>query len=324
MTAAHFGISPCSRPRRYLAHASPPPAAVPVPAPHRRPYFFLFLPPYFPCSASDPIPPSLFLPLGELSILDLPDLVLECILGKLSPVGLCSMAAMRRSLRERCWNDHLWERHMREKWSRAVGPAAHREWQWFTAVRGDPGVLDGGNSKGLIGYLSCMWPISWLRSKFDWGRKPKSSLPVDSMISWYLALDNGKFWFPAQVYNREFRIDIPSCFACKSGQENMKVYHLRSDSSAHVVHEEMAVFGHSQCRPGKEIERLGRSVPSLSSLQGLSMENGDQSRGFLSCSPSNRVLDRLRGRQDAPVEGQEEIDTVQHHRPAFMHDTIRA
>ncbi|KAL5994773.1 hypothetical protein ACLOJK_024828 [Asimina triloba] len=140
---------------------------------------------------------------GELSILDLPDLVLECILGKLSPVGLCSMAPVCRSLRERCWSDHLWERHMREKWSRVVGPAAHREWQWFTAVRGDPGVLDGGKSKGLIGYLSCMWPISWLRSKFDWGRKPKSSLPVDSMMSWYLALDSGKFWFPAQVYNRE-------------------------------------------------------------------------------------------------------------------------
>ncbi|KAL5973277.1 hypothetical protein ACLOJK_029927 [Asimina triloba] len=119
----------------------------------------------------------------------LPDLVLECILGKLSPVGLCSMAAVCRSLRERCWSDHLWERHMREKWSRAVGPAAHREWQWFTVVRGDPGVLDGGKSKGLIGYLSCM--------------KPKSSLPVVSMMSWYLALDSGKFWFPAQVYNRE-------------------------------------------------------------------------------------------------------------------------
>ncbi|KAL5976464.1 hypothetical protein ACLOJK_020797 [Asimina triloba] len=125
------------------------------------------------------------------------------------------MAAVCRSLRERCWSDHLWERHMREKWSRAVGPAAHRVWQWFTAVRGDPGVLDGGKSKGLIGYLSCMWPISWLRSKFDWGRKPKRSLPVDSMMSWCWALDSDKFWFPAQVYNREVYLRVTRVMGAK-------------------------------------------------------------------------------------------------------------
>lgn len=26
---------------------------------------------------------------------------------------------------------------------------------------------------------------------------------MDSIMGWYLALENGKFWFPAQVYNRE-------------------------------------------------------------------------------------------------------------------------
>ncbi|KAL5997378.1 hypothetical protein ACLOJK_008308 [Asimina triloba] len=189
--AAHFGISPCSRPRRCLACASPPPAAVPVPAPRCRPCFFLFLPPSssVPASPAAPatpfLPPSSSLPLGELSILDLPDLVLECILGKLSLVGLCSMAAVCRSLRERCWSNHLWERHMREKWSRAVGPAAHREW-----------------------------------SKFDWGRKPKSSLPVDSMMSWYLALHSGKFWFPAQVYNREESLPEESSFGLFDGDQS--------------------------------------------------------------------------------------------------------
>ncbi|KAL4326943.1 hypothetical protein AHAS_Ahas13G0050600 [Arachis hypogaea] len=30
-----------------------------------------------------------------------------------------------------------------------------------------------------------------------------SSLPSDSMMTWYLALETGNFWFPAQVYNRE-------------------------------------------------------------------------------------------------------------------------
>ncbi|KAG9148650.1 hypothetical protein Leryth_019154 [Lithospermum erythrorhizon] len=33
--------------------------------------------------------------------------------------------------------------------------------------------------------------------------KTKNYPPVDSVMSWYLALESGKFWFPAQVYNRE-------------------------------------------------------------------------------------------------------------------------
>lgn len=42
---------------------------------------------------------------AEMSVLDLPELVLECILEKLPPSGLCNMAAVCSSLRDRCMSD---------------------------------------------------------------------------------------------------------------------------------------------------------------------------------------------------------------------------
>ncbi|KAG6789562.1 hypothetical protein POTOM_005667 [Populus tomentosa] len=80
---------------------------------------------------------------GGMSILDLPELALECILERLPPTGLCSMAGVCTSLRE--------------------------------IPKADP----INNSK------------------------QRSSLPVNLIMSWYLALETGKFWFPAQVFNRE-------------------------------------------------------------------------------------------------------------------------
>ncbi|XP_006836283.2 F-box protein At2g32560 [Amborella trichopoda] len=139
----------------------------------------------------------------ELSVLDLPELVLEGILGRLPPEGLCNMAAICSSMRERCRSNHLWERHMKEKWARVIGPAALKEWQSFVSLRKDLGVSDQGKSKGWIGSLACIWPVSWLKSKLVSGGKPKSTLPSDSIMAWYLSLENGRFWFPAQVYNRE-------------------------------------------------------------------------------------------------------------------------
>lgn len=56
----------------------------------------------------------------EMSVLDLPELALECILGRLPPDGLCNMAGVCSSLRDRCRSDHLWERHMKEKWGRVL------------------------------------------------------------------------------------------------------------------------------------------------------------------------------------------------------------
>ncbi|KAK4441408.1 F-box protein [Sesamum alatum] len=140
---------------------------------------------------------------SEVSVLDLPDLVLECILEKLPPEGLCRMAGVCTSLRDWCTSDHLWERHMKNKWGRIVGPAAYREWQ-FHVVSGKSSIFfNQDKQKGLMGYLIQLWPFALIRSSFSNISKKQSFPPVDSIMSWYLALESGKFWFPAQVYNRE-------------------------------------------------------------------------------------------------------------------------
>ncbi|CAL9058432.1 F-box protein At2g32560-like [Musa acuminata AAA Group] len=138
---------------------------------------------------------------GEMSILDLPELALECILGKLSPAGLSNMAAVCSSLRETCRSDHLWEKHMEEKWGRVIGHAARREWKLLLASIKNSSASN--SCRKWIGALSCVWPISWLKSRIDGGCHNRSPLPDDSIMSWYRSLESGGFWFPAQVYNRE-------------------------------------------------------------------------------------------------------------------------
>lgn len=141
--------------------------------------------------------------IGEKSVLDLPELVLECILEKLPPAELFNMAGVCSSLRNRCVSDHLWERHMRQKWGRVIGPAAYRQWKWYIATRRDIGNLKQGKQSGLARLLIAVWPLSWTNSKLDNSEKQRIPLPTDSIMSWYLALETGKFCFPAQVYNRE-------------------------------------------------------------------------------------------------------------------------
>lgn len=148
---------------------------------------------------------------NTLSLLDLPELTLECILERLPPDGLCKMAGVCSSLKNRCMSNHLWERHMNQKWSRIIGPAAYREWQWQIATRNDLGFLDREKGRGFVNFLCRFWPwpLLFIRSKVESNiikRKnsfPSPSPPVDSIMTWYLALETGKFWFPAQVYNRE-------------------------------------------------------------------------------------------------------------------------
>lgn len=142
-----------------------------------------------------------------MTILDLPELALDCILGKLSPAGLATMACVCSSLRDRLRDNHLWERHMREKWGQVIGQAARREWERYISSRKVSQVSGGATGslkpKGWMGSLSCIWPLSWFKTKLDTGNRPWSPLPMDSIMSWYLALESGRFWFPAQVYNRE-------------------------------------------------------------------------------------------------------------------------
>ncbi|KAE9462130.1 hypothetical protein C3L33_05963, partial [Rhododendron williamsianum] len=139
----------------------------------------------------------------EICLLDLPELVLDSILERLPPDGLCSMAGVCGGLRDRCTSDRLWERHMKRKWGQVIGLAAHREWQWHMVSRKESG-FERSQRRGLMRSLSRLWPFSLMRSNFDTTAKEmKSSLPIDSIMTWYLALESGKFWFPAQVYNRE-------------------------------------------------------------------------------------------------------------------------
>ncbi|XP_020210592.1 F-box protein At2g26850 [Cajanus cajan] len=140
-----------------------------------------------------------------MSVLDLPELVLECIFEKLPADSLCQMAGVCRSLRKKCVSDHLWERHMKEKWGRVIGQAAYREWKWHVASKGNVGSPRLGKQSSLMRLVSFRWPFSWMRTKVDADNsiKTPSYLPRDSSMTWYLALETGNFWFPAQVYNRE-------------------------------------------------------------------------------------------------------------------------
>ncbi|KAH7677306.1 F-box domain-containing protein [Dioscorea alata] len=140
---------------------------------------------------------------GEISILELPELVLDSILMKLSPASLFTMAGVCKSLREMCRSDHVWERHMERKWGRVIGAAAHREWQAYLTMKNES--LSKAKNKGFLGSLST-----------EFGAKPPmNSLPDGSIMSWYLFIEKGKFWFPAQVYNRELSCyDAQICYDC--------------------------------------------------------------------------------------------------------------
>jgi hypothetical protein len=148
---------------------------------------------------------------GEPSpLLDLPELAIDCVLERLPPAELQSMSAVCRSMRERCRGDHLWERHMSEKWGRVLGRAARDEWRMHLASAGSAGrVSGGGKRRRWLAALSCVCPVvSWIRPRADGGSGGKSSGPVldDSVMSWYLSMGSGKLWFPAQVSNREVSI----------------------------------------------------------------------------------------------------------------------
>ncbi|PKA50514.1 F-box protein [Apostasia shenzhenica] len=122
-------------------------------------------------------------PPGNKTVLDLPELALELILAKLSPLELYKMGCVSRALRRRCRSDHLWERHFREKWSRVLGEAGRRKWEQRVASRREFSIGDEAGGKG--------------------GRKPWKPLPANSIFSFYLEIESGRFSFPAQIYNRE-------------------------------------------------------------------------------------------------------------------------
>lgn len=134
-----------------------------------------------------------------MSVLDLPELALEGILGRLPPASLCQMAGVCQDLRKRCRSDHLWQSLFEEKWARIVGPSAFQEWQRQLVLQAEQGAAVERPPRVWGWPLSCLWPFTWLNLP----GQPSTVPPPDSLMAWYWALESGSFWFPAQVYNRE-------------------------------------------------------------------------------------------------------------------------
>lgn len=139
----------------------------------------------------------------ETTFLDLPDLALDCILERLSPSDLCSMGKVCNSLREKCVSDHLWEKHICERWGKLIGKAAYNEWKSYIASRKRSLLLNPKDQKDLFGYFASLTNFLLNREAAEEGNRSKSSLPKDSVMALYFSLESGKFWFPAQVFNRE-------------------------------------------------------------------------------------------------------------------------
>ncbi|KAI4348593.1 hypothetical protein L6164_009301 [Bauhinia variegata] len=140
---------------------------------------------------------------GKVSLLDLPDLTLECILEHLSPAELCNTAAVCTYLRNKCRSDYVWEKHMKRKWGKVIGDSAYRQWRWHIASRESDKTFNQGNHKGIYSSLHNFWLFLWIKSRSQNSGRSKSSPPEDSLMALYLSLESGKFLFPAQVYNRE-------------------------------------------------------------------------------------------------------------------------
>ncbi|KAJ8759995.1 hypothetical protein K2173_010851 [Erythroxylum novogranatense] len=140
----------------------------------------------------------------KISLLDLPDLAMASILERLSPAELCTMAKVCSSLRVMCTADHLWEKHLKQKWGEVIGDVAFKEWKWHvTSRKRSTSLLTQNNPEGLLRSLGSIWPFSWIKPNLESRNKPKTCLPIDSIMALFLSLESGSFWFPAQVYNRE-------------------------------------------------------------------------------------------------------------------------
>ncbi|XP_020244508.1 F-box protein At2g32560-like [Asparagus officinalis] len=133
---------------------------------------------------------------ATMTILDLPELPLDLILGKLAPVELLNVTEVCTYLRDIATRDHLWERHFSERWGRIISECARREWIHFVSAKESKRNESAG---WLLEILSCVLPCSWFMSP-----KAENNLKNSgSVMAWYLALESGRFSFPAQVYNRE-------------------------------------------------------------------------------------------------------------------------
>ncbi|KAL7097718.1 hypothetical protein ACP275_10G161000 [Erythranthe tilingii] len=131
----------------------------------------------------------------EFSLLDLPDLPLDAILEKLSPFELCSMARVCSSLKRSCTSEYLWQKQMKKKWGDVIGDVAQREWQSQLMTASKRPHFSTKRSGKFQLFLDL-----FMGKKSD---SKKYLLQENSVMSFHLALETGKFWFPAQVFNRQ-------------------------------------------------------------------------------------------------------------------------
>ncbi|RYR51970.1 hypothetical protein Ahy_A06g026906 [Arachis hypogaea] len=145
------------------------------------------------------------------SLLSLPESILDCILKRLSPKELITISQVCTNLRVRCRSDHLWENHIKKKWGKVFGDVAYKEWQWHvTKSKEEKGntfyqMIINGENDGSLGTFSGSWPMLCLGSYLIDSKNILSgqlllSNSLMMMMALYISLENGKFWFPAQVY----------------------------------------------------------------------------------------------------------------------------
>ncbi|CAN8317800.1 unnamed protein product [Cochlearia groenlandica] len=141
---------------------------------------------------------------NKMSLLDLPELTLDCILEKLSASDLCAMACVCSEIRDKSISDHLWEKHMETKWGRLMCEAARQEWKsHVSTLMSCFRTKHRSNTTTTTTWSSNLKPFSWLTRNHGCKNRGSCLLPIDSLMYWYMSLENGKFWFSAQVYNRE-------------------------------------------------------------------------------------------------------------------------
>ncbi|EXC34973.1 F-box protein [Morus notabilis] len=148
-----------------------------------------------------------------ISLLDLPELILECIFERLLPADLCNMIGVCTFLRVMCTSDHIWEKHLTRKWGKLIGEAAYRKWIGDAAYRAWQAHVASWNGPNFLynrkrqrEYMLKSPPVALRFSRIRPDLVEKSceassgTLPVGHVMAFYLALESGKFWFPAQVY----------------------------------------------------------------------------------------------------------------------------
>ncbi|KAI4353074.1 hypothetical protein L6164_002049 [Bauhinia variegata] len=138
---------------------------------------------------------------SNISLLDLPEPVLDSVLIHFSPIDLCIMSQACISLRDRCRSDHIWARIIKEKWGRVIGDVAYKEWRWHLTIAKEENLLNEHIQNGSLGSISGVWPNICLGSFLeDFGQLISCSRKNNFMMSMYISLESGKFWFPAQIY----------------------------------------------------------------------------------------------------------------------------